>query len=53
MTEADYRAAGERSASSGLPTVIVQEGGYDLPSLGTLVTGTLAGLAQGAARAIG
>jgi acetoin utilization deacetylase AcuC-like enzyme len=36
-----YRAAAERLASLGLPTVLVQEGGYHLPSLGGLVTGFL------------
>ena len=37
VTRAGYRSAGEAVASLGLPTVIVQEGGYHLPSLGTLV----------------
>ena len=30
------------------PVVLVQEGGYDLPSLGVLVAATLAGVAEGA-----
>ncbi len=42
-----YREAGERLGSIGLPTVAVQEGGYELESLGELVTATLAGLATG------
>jgi len=37
----------ERLGSIGLPTVAVQEGGYELESLGELVTATLAGLAAG------
>lgn len=36
-----YRAAGERLAGLRLPTVLVQEGGYHLPSLGGLVTAFL------------
>ena len=40
-----YREAGRRLGSIGLPTVAVQEGGYELESLGELVTATLAGLA--------
>lgn len=32
-----YRRAGERLAALGLPSVIVQEGGYHLPSLGGFV----------------
>jgi acetoin utilization deacetylase AcuC-like enzyme len=42
-----YREAGRRLGSIGLPTVAVQEGGYELESLGGLVTATLAGLAAG------
>ncbi len=53
VTGDGLRATGVLLGGLGLPTVAVQEGGYHLPSLGTLVTGTLAGLAQGAARAIG
>ena len=32
-------------AALGLPTVAVQEGGYHLPTLGSLVVATLTGLA--------
>jgi len=39
-----YRRAGELIGALG-PVVAVQEGGYDLPSLGQLVVSTLAGLA--------
>jgi acetoin utilization deacetylase AcuC-like enzyme len=38
-----YRAAGEMIAALG-PVVAVQEGGYDLPTLGALVVVTLSGL---------
>jgi acetoin utilization deacetylase AcuC-like enzyme len=37
ISEAGYRRAGEVLASLGLPTVIVQEGGYVLGTLGSLV----------------
>lgn len=36
-----YREAGRRLAALGLPTVVVQEGGYDLEQLGPLVVATL------------
>jgi len=42
-----YRRAGELIGGLG-PVVAVQEGGYDLPSLGGLVVGTLGGLLAGA-----
>lgn len=42
-----YREAGRLLGSIGLPTVAVQEGGYELDSLGELVTATLAGIAAG------
>jgi acetoin utilization deacetylase AcuC-like enzyme len=41
VTRDGYRRAGELLAASGLPTVLVQEGGYHLPSLGGLVTAFL------------
>lgn len=41
VTVEGYRRAGERIAGLGLPTVLVQEGGYHLPSLGRLVTAFL------------
>ena len=37
ITEDGYRGAGETLAALGLPTVIVQEGGYVLSTLGSLV----------------
>ncbi len=40
-----YHRAGERIAALGLPTVLVQEGGYHLPSLGPLVTAFLSAFA--------
>jgi acetoin utilization deacetylase AcuC-like enzyme len=41
-----YRRAGALVGSLGLPVVAVQEGGYDLASLGRLVVATLSGLAS-------
>ena len=43
VTHDGYRAAGERLAATGLPTVVVQEGGYHLPTLGSLVAAYLGG----------
>ena len=43
VTPAGYREAGRILAALGLPTVVVQEGGYDLAALGPLVAETLAG----------
>ena len=42
-----FREAGRTLGSLGLPTVLVQEGGYDLASLGGLVQETLAGMEEG------
>jgi acetoin utilization deacetylase AcuC-like enzyme len=47
VTEAAYRRAGELIGALG-PVVAVQEGGYDLSSLGRLVVAALAGLLAGA-----
>ncbi|MGH2926182.1 MAG: histone deacetylase family protein [Solirubrobacterales bacterium] len=44
VTEDGFRAAGRVLGGLELPTVIVQEGGYDLDSIGTLVAATLEGL---------
>ena len=41
VTVPGYRRAGEALADLGLPTVLVQEGGYHLPTLGRLVAATL------------
>lgn len=43
VTADGYRAAGQILGDLGLPTVIVQEGGYHLPSLGGLVAAYLTG----------
>jgi acetoin utilization deacetylase AcuC-like enzyme len=43
VTQDGYREAGEILGSLGLPTVIVQEGGYDLETIGPLVLDTLLG----------
>jgi len=44
-----YRAAGRALGALGLPTVIVQEGGYDLDTIGELVRETLVGVEEGIA----
>jgi acetoin utilization deacetylase AcuC-like enzyme len=45
-TAAGYHEAGRILGELGLPTVVVQEGGYDLATIGTLVVETLTGLAR-------
>jgi acetoin utilization deacetylase AcuC-like enzyme len=47
VTEDGYREAGRRIGALG-PAVFVQEGGYDLASLGRLVVATLDGAVRGA-----
>jgi acetoin utilization deacetylase AcuC-like enzyme len=46
VTAAGYREAGRILGELGLPTVVVQEGGYDLATIGSLVVETLTGLAR-------
>lgn len=48
VTAAGYREAGRIVGAHGLPTVVVQEGGYDLAAVGGLVLATLEGLEAGA-----
>jgi acetoin utilization deacetylase AcuC-like enzyme len=43
VTSEGYRQAGVLLGGTGLPAVVVQEGGYHLPTLGGLVTAYLAG----------
>ena len=43
VTAAGFAAAGDALATLGVPTVFVQEGGYDLPRLGPLVLAVLDG----------
>jgi len=43
VTPAGFRAAGRALGELGLPTVIIQEGGYDLKAIGGLVVEALAG----------
>ena len=43
VTEDGYREAGRLVGSTGVPAVVVQEGGYHLPTLGGLVAGYLDG----------
>ncbi|MBN2114465.1 MAG: histone deacetylase family protein [Acidimicrobiia bacterium] len=45
ISPAGFARAGETLAGLGLPTVFVQEGGYDLERLGGLVVGTLTAFA--------
>jgi acetoin utilization deacetylase AcuC-like enzyme len=45
VTAAGYREAGRILAELDVPTVVVQEGGYDLDTIGPLVVETLNGLA--------
>ncbi len=49
MTPAGFRAAGRALGAIGLPTVIVQEGGYDLGAIGDLVREALTGITEGLA----
>jgi acetoin utilization deacetylase AcuC-like enzyme len=42
-----FRAAGRALGSLGLPTVVVQEGGYDLDAIGGLVVEALTGIEEG------
>jgi acetoin utilization deacetylase AcuC-like enzyme len=46
VTAEGYRRAGERVAALG-PSVIVQEGGYDLAALGVLLVAALSGVCAG------
>jgi acetoin utilization deacetylase AcuC-like enzyme len=50
VSAAGYREAGRILGALGLPTVLVQEGGYDLPTLGPLVRETLLGFESAAPR---
>ncbi|MDX1659196.1 MAG: histone deacetylase family protein [Nitriliruptorales bacterium] len=45
LTTEVYAEVGARIASLGLPTLLIQEGGYDLDSLGANLASLLAGLA--------
>ena len=49
VTEAGFRRAGRVLGTLGLPTVLVQEGGYVLETLGPLVRATLEGFEEGQA----
>ena len=51
VSAAGFRAAGRALGALKLPTVVVQEGGYDLDALGGLVRETLSGLEEGRADA--
>jgi acetoin utilization deacetylase AcuC-like enzyme len=48
VTAAGYREAGRILGALGLPTLVVQEGGYDLATIGSLVVETLAGVESSA-----
>jgi len=47
VTPAGFRAAGRELGAPGLPTVLVQEGGYDLETIGELVRELLLGVEEG------
>jgi acetoin utilization deacetylase AcuC-like enzyme len=47
VSGAGYRSAGRLLGELSLPTVVVQEGGYDLEAIGELVHETLTGLEEG------
>jgi acetoin utilization deacetylase AcuC-like enzyme len=47
VTETGYHEAGRRIAALGQPAVLIQEGGYDLASLGPLAVAALTGAAAG------
>ena len=47
VTGAGFRAAGRALGALGVPTVVVQEGGYDLNEIGRLVLEALSGIEEG------
>jgi acetoin utilization deacetylase AcuC-like enzyme len=47
VSAAGFRTAGRTLGELGLPTVVVQEGGYDLEAIGQLVSEALAGIEAG------
>jgi acetoin utilization deacetylase AcuC-like enzyme len=47
VTTAGFRAAGRSLGAMGVPTVLVQEGGYDLETIGELVREVLLGVEEG------
>lgn len=47
VTEEGFRQSGRILGSLGLPTVVVQEGGYNLATLGSLVQAALEGFEEG------
>jgi len=47
VSAAGFRAAGRALGELGLPTVLVQEGGYDLEAIGELVSEAVAGSEDG------
>ncbi len=51
VTSSGFREAGRTLGGLGLPTVLVQEGGYDLGTIGGLVRETLTGVEEGQAGA--
>jgi acetoin utilization deacetylase AcuC-like enzyme len=48
VTAEGYREAGRVLGALRLPTVVVQEGGYDLNEIGRLVLEALSGIEEGA-----
>lgn len=52
VTEAGFAEAGRRIAATGLPLVLVQEGGYGIDGLPRLLTAFLRGMAKGRGRSL-
>jgi acetoin utilization deacetylase AcuC-like enzyme len=50
VTKDGFREAGRRLGALGLPTVVVQEGGYVLDTVGPLVRAALEGIDEGGTR---
>jgi acetoin utilization deacetylase AcuC-like enzyme len=48
VTAEGFHSAGRVLGATGLPIVVVQEGGYDLDAIGGLVTAALTGIEAGA-----
>ena len=48
VTPAGYRTAGRELGALGVPTAVVLEGGYELETIGGLVSEALAGIEEGA-----
>ncbi len=52
MSAEGLRGAGRVLGALGLPTVVIQEGGYDLARIGRLVSEALQGVDEGLGAAV-